>query len=181
MTLTGQPSTEYGSIEDPLLASVSATRESMEDMTSREYAETQAQSVLHTAQSWGKQGLEGLSMMVSHTDGVSRFCLLGGLAVVITSGLDLFNVFAVISPTPIEYLLNAYCFVFGIVTMLLEANPDDLEFIPAVASWVRKYQDLTYDYCKLLTLSWARGLFYLFMGSALIAMWHILSSLVGLW
>ena len=50
-----------------------------------------------------------------------------------------------------------------------------------VASWVRKYQDLTYDYCKLLTLSWARGLFYLFMGSALIAMWHILSSLVGLW
>ena len=54
------------------------------------------------------------------------------LQVVITSGLDLFNVFAVISPTPIEYLLNAYCFVFGIVTMLLEANPDDLEFIPAV-------------------------------------------------
>jgi|Transcript_86825 hypothetical protein len=169
MTLTGQPQAEYGSIDDPVGSSGEVLR-------------SEASGALHTAASWGRQGLEGLNYLVSHTEGISRFCLLGGLAVMVITAMGLFNVFAVV--TPVEYLLNAYCLIFGIVVVLLEANADDLERLPwstSLASWVRRHQELTYEYCKFLTVLWPRGLFYLFIGSSLIAMCHIFTSLVGLW
>lgn len=103
--------------------------------------------------------------------GVSILCFLGGMATTIVGIFGILSIFSIIL-TPFHYILNAYLTLFGIVTVLLEADSDRLHNIKVMsrlAPWVQEYQHRVFDNAKFLTELRGRGFFYLFVGTLAIS------------
>ncbi|KAF4757675.1 hypothetical protein FOZ63_023495 [Perkinsus olseni] len=74
-------------------------------------------------------------------------------------------------------LSNRHCsyqFLFGVITCILEANP---ELLRERVHW----QEKIYEHAKFLTLLWGRGLFYLFQGSLALVQFTLLYAIVGVY
>eukprot|EP00746_Dinoflagellata_sp_MGD_P144362 gnl/MRDRNA2_/MRDRNA2_77098_c0_seq2.p1 gnl/MRDRNA2_/MRDRNA2_77098_c0~~gnl/MRDRNA2_/MRDRNA2_77098_c0_seq2.p1 ORF type:complete len:245 (+),score=28.05 gnl/MRDRNA2_/MRDRNA2_77098_c0_seq2:83-817(+) len=107
--------------------------------------------------------------------GVSVLCLLGGMVSSALGLLKMINIFTVLVD-PLGYILNAYLFIFGLVTICLEVDIDCLRrirgmemfaFLPVYVSpleFLRMMQSMLHEHCKLLTYQWGRGFLYLFLG-----------------
>lgn len=111
----------------------------------------------------GRQGLMdgagALNMQVQKgTQGVSMLAFLGGALLTVLGIFDMFrNPFTGF----VWFIINVYQLAFGIITCLLEAQPDWYKSQPKVAA----YQQKVAEYAKFLTLLLGRGLFYVFIGS----------------
>ncbi|KAF4714439.1 hypothetical protein FOZ62_005889 [Perkinsus olseni] len=106
-------------------------------------------------------------------NGLRVLCFVGGLGVTLTGALGVLNIFSTILH-PIDYLCNAYQFLFGVITCILEANP---ELLRERVHW----QEKIYEHAKFLTLLWGRGLFYLFQGSLALVQFTLLYAIVGVY
>lgn len=115
--------------------------------------------------------------------GVSILCFLGGCVTSVVGLLGLLNLGAIF--TPFHYVLNAYLAMFGIISFLLEADPErlaELAVIGKLAPLVRNYQMEVFERAKFLTELRGRGLFYLFVGTlAGSQCLFCLTFLCGLW
>eukprot|EP00933_Yihiella_yeosuensis_P065942 TRINITY_DN69966_c0_g1_i1.p1 TRINITY_DN69966_c0_g1~~TRINITY_DN69966_c0_g1_i1.p1 ORF type:complete len:173 (+),score=15.21 TRINITY_DN69966_c0_g1_i1:57-575(+) len=88
-------------------------------------------------------------------------CFAGGAAVVLHGIFGVLNIFAVMDNT-INYVVNFYMVLFGVVTCVTESHP---ELHPAMHDVLEKIQAWMHEWAKGLTLLWGRGLFYIFQGS----------------
>jgi len=119
---------------------------------------------------YGGQGLSSFrSYVQSGPSGVRMLCFLGGCVTTVISFLNFLNIFALLLE-PISFVLNAYTLIFGIITICIEADADQLEAFPVfcfVAGRVSKTQEWLHENSKFLTLLGGRGIFYIMVGMVL--------------
>ena len=96
--------------------------------------------------------------------------LLGGLAMVLQSFLSFFT--KILTLSPLRALISVYCFVFGLITIVLESSVYDSKYLKGV-------RDMVNVNCKILTYTWGRGLLYMFEGSIMFSMYTFGDMLVG--
>merc|ERR1719220_1941599 len=85
--------------------------------------------------------------------------------------MNVCNVFGTVID-PFHYTLNAYMFVFGMVTAVIEAEPDNLGMLmppfDQLAAPVTRAQAWLHRECRLLTELRGRGFFYLYQGTLMV-------------
>eukprot|EP00927_Polykrikos_kofoidii_P055959 TRINITY_DN50141_c0_g1_i1.p1 TRINITY_DN50141_c0_g1~~TRINITY_DN50141_c0_g1_i1.p1 ORF type:complete len:237 (-),score=23.32 TRINITY_DN50141_c0_g1_i1:55-765(-) len=116
--------------------------------------------------------------------GVSRLCLLGGLATAIVGVLSLLNVFEILA-SPFTYVIDIYLAAFGITGAVLEVDIERLSKMKVIGRFspsIGRCQASVHQRANFLTQLFGRGLFYFFVGSLAITqcMW-CLHFVVGLW
>mmetsp|Transcript_35326 Transcript_35326/g.77374 ORF Transcript_35326/g.77374 Transcript_35326/m.77374 type:complete len:188 (+) Transcript_35326:58-621(+) len=114
-----------------------------------------AQEALGRASSMAREGFASAKSYVTNSPTSLRvmcFCLGGATFVIYVLGL--FNIFGVLYPT--EYTLNIFVMLFGLLTMILEANP----------AWMNSTRalKLLYHHAFFLSNPLGRGFFYIFLG-----------------
>merc|ERR1719336_633750 len=81
------------------------------------------------------------------------------------------NVFGTVLD-PFHYILNAYMFVFGLATAVVDADTDRIGIMMApfdrLAEPVTKAQAWLHEECRLLTRLRGRGFFYLYQGTLMV-------------
>jgi len=116
--------------------------------------------------------------------GVSILCFLGGLATTIVGILGLLNISSSLT-SPFQYVLNAYLTLFGVVTVLLEADMESfgrMKVLGKLKPFVEKYQMEVFNRAKVLTELRGRGFYYVFLGSlAVTQCMFCLDFVIGLW
>jgi len=115
---------------------------------------------------YGAQGLDSINKLVQQgPGGVSVLSLIGGCAT-LAVGIDcLINIGEI--NTPFGFLLDIYLIIFGLTSILLEADINVLKKTPVVKSSVHflaKYQAMVHEYALFLTKLQGRGMFYIFVG-----------------
>jgi len=108
----------------------------------------------------GTAGAAFVGVIEQGPAGIRVLAFLGSLASVVLSIFTLINPLTVFV-APVTYAISAYQALFALTTMLFEAKPEWIQKAPGLD----KYQNLLIDYCKALTVSLGRGLFYIFQGS----------------
>jgi len=112
---------------------------------------------------------------------IRGLCLICGIATTAISGINFLNVVALLFE-PLACVLNIYTFIFGIITISIEADPDQLESIPLVCLFsdrVLETQKWLYVHAKFLTLLGGRGVFYVMVGMVLWSEEHLFFELCG--
>lgn len=110
-------------------------------------------------------------------DGIGKLCFIGGF---LTFALGLFGLVDIFGAVlaPLEYLVNAYQMVFGLVTCVIEAPLDWVD----KGGKLKRAQGFIHEFAKFLTTFGGRGLFYLFQGSlSLSQSWLSLSFFLALY
>eukprot|EP00812_Abedinium_dasypus_P012474 NODE_598_length_1455_cov_355.027143.p1 GENE.NODE_598_length_1455_cov_355.027143~~NODE_598_length_1455_cov_355.027143.p1 ORF type:complete len:288 (+),score=75.19 NODE_598_length_1455_cov_355.027143:3-866(+) len=157
----------------------------MNDPAMQETASTHARnSVTYARQASMKAIAEFNRYIQEGPAGVSILCFAGGCATTIVGLLGLLNIIGGLS-SPFKYLLNAYLTLFGIVTVLLEADVNTLANLSVakfLAPRVEHYQEQVFERARFLTELRGRGFFYLFVGLLAVTQCFVcLLFLVGLW
>eukprot|EP00397_Hematodinium_sp_SG-2012_P040434 GEMP01044298.1.p1 GENE.GEMP01044298.1~~GEMP01044298.1.p1 ORF type:complete len:214 (+),score=32.31 GEMP01044298.1:596-1237(+) len=142
-----------------------------------------SQVALEAGAKYGSQGLSELNRIVqTGPAGVSFLSFFGGIATAVVGAIGVFS-FDISSP--FVYLLNIYLILFGVVTILLEADPEFLlriRVFSKLVPHVEKYQKVVNDLAKFLTGLRGRGAFYVFVGTLCITECFLcLLSLAGMW
>lgn len=150
----------------------------------KDAAYQQAQSGLQAATTGAGTAILELRKYVQEGPaGVSMLCFLGGLATIFAGFIGLLNLGGLASP--FHYVLNAYLFVFGVVTVLLEADMESfkqMSFLGRFAPFVEQYQKEVFQRANFLTQLRGRGFFFLFVGSlAITQCFFCLFFVVGVW
>lgn len=93
-------------------------------------------------------------------EGVSWLCFVGGL---LTTAFGILGVISILGAVtaPIQYLVNIYIMLMGVVTCLIEAPVS----MVTEGSTPMRWQKWCHHYFKFLTNLAGRGVFYLFQGS----------------
>jgi len=124
------------------------------------------------AKFYGQQGMSAFQDYIQQGPrGVSTLCFVGGAA---TSALGVLNVCSVFGSIidPFHYILNAYMFAFGLVTVCIEADTDRIGMLfspfDRLAEPVTRAQAWLHYECQLLTRLRGRGLFYLYQGTLMV-------------
>jgi len=117
--------------------------------------------------------------------GISILCFLGGCATTIIGVFgSVFNLNSLFS-TPFQWVLSCYLAAFGLVTVLLEADVEQLSgraVIGKLAPLCEHYQFEIFERAKFLTELRGRGFFYVFVGTLSITQCLVcLYFLAGLW
>jgi hypothetical protein len=117
--------------------------------------------------------------------GISILCFLGGIATTLIGIFGtVFNLNALFS-NPFNWVLSCYLLVFGLVSVLLEADVEQLSGKPVVgklAPLCEHYQFEIFERAKFLTELRGRGFFYVFVGTLAITQCLVcLYFLAGLW
>lgn len=151
----------------------------------KEAAYDQAQQGIQAARVGAAQAVSEFRKYVEEGPaGVSILCFIGGVATMLVGFLGLLSVPDGITK-PLHYILNAYLFVFGVVTFLLEADVESmkrLKCIGRLAPLVERYQMEVFTRANFLTSLGGRGFFYVFVGTLAITQCLIcLLFLAGLW
>eukprot|EP00425_Heterocapsa_triquetra_P016434 CAMPEP_0195156164 /NCGR_PEP_ID=MMETSP0448-20130528/184526_1 /TAXON_ID=66468 /ORGANISM="Heterocapsa triquestra, Strain CCMP 448" /LENGTH=227 /DNA_ID=CAMNT_0040194955 /DNA_START=82 /DNA_END=765 /DNA_ORIENTATION=+ len=117
--------------------------------------------------------------------GISILCFFGGLMTAVVGALGFMGSFVGFFADPFHFLLNAYLALFGAVTVLLEADIEQvrqLRILGHLAPVLEGYQMKVEKKLQFLTELWGRGFFYLFIGSlAVTQCFFCFRFLVGLW
>lgn len=90
------------------------------------------------------------------------------------SVFDVLQVWHILAP--VAYLISCYQLLFGLIIMLLEADPVWLMGRPTL----NRYQDFLIENAKMLTHSYGRGAFYVFMALLMLGSDFGVSFLVAL-
>lgn len=109
-------------------------------------------------------------------------CLICGCVTTVIGALNFLNVIALLIE-PLSLVLNVYTFIFGIVTISIEADPDQLESVPILCFFsnrVLKGQQWLHVNAKFLTLLAGRGIFYIMVGMVLMSETHIFFYIAGI-
>lgn len=116
--------------------------------------------------------------------GISILCFLGGGATSIIGAIGMLNVGKIFSD-PFHYVLSCYLTVFGLITVLLEADVEKLQGRNVVGKLVplcEHYQMEIFERAKFLTELRGRGFFYTFVGTLAVTQCVVcLYFLCGLW
>lgn len=100
--------------------------------------------------------------------GISMLCFIGGLGTSVLGLMNVCNVFGTVID-PFHYILNAYMLACGMVTAVIEAEPDKLGMFMTpfdqLAAPVTRAQAWLHRECRLLTELRGRGFFYLYQGT----------------
>eukprot|EP00519_Triparma_laevis_P007495 CAMPEP_0182511752 /NCGR_PEP_ID=MMETSP1321-20130603/31002_1 /TAXON_ID=91990 /ORGANISM="Bolidomonas sp., Strain RCC1657" /LENGTH=271 /DNA_ID=CAMNT_0024718461 /DNA_START=33 /DNA_END=845 /DNA_ORIENTATION=+ len=93
---------------------------------------------------------------------------LGGLAMILQCSTGTFG--KLFSFSPLQALIEVYCLIFGVITVILEGQ----EY-----AFLRPFRTSVQSYCKLLTYTWGRGVFYMFSGSLMFSQFNLFDMLIG--
>ncbi|CAK0815820.1 unnamed protein product [Prorocentrum cordatum] len=146
------------------------------DPATREAVRQQAVQLGGHALAAGKYyGHQGLMVFQSYIQqgprGISILCFVGGAATSVVGLMNVCNLFGSLVD-PFHYILSAYMFIFGIVTAVIEADPDSIGTlvppIDSLAGPVTQAQAWLHDQCKLLTQLRGRGFFYMYQGTLMV-------------
>eukprot|EP00747_Dinoflagellata_sp_TGD_P184853 gnl/TRDRNA2_/TRDRNA2_40885_c0_seq1.p1 gnl/TRDRNA2_/TRDRNA2_40885_c0~~gnl/TRDRNA2_/TRDRNA2_40885_c0_seq1.p1 ORF type:complete len:192 (-),score=49.14 gnl/TRDRNA2_/TRDRNA2_40885_c0_seq1:171-746(-) len=108
--------------------------------------------------------------------GVRQLCFLGGILTVLFGLLSLVDVLEALAE-PLQYLVNSYLMLFGLVTCIIESPPEWLQ----QSEKLQRAQSFVHEFAKFLTTLGGRGLFYLFQGSLSMTFSWSLSFLLALY
>jgi hypothetical protein len=101
--------------------------------------------------------------------GFRVLALLAGIAMSVQSGMGIFG--KILSFSPLQALISAYCFLFGLTAVILESATLSASLKP-IREWIEAN-------LKVLTLTWGRGVFYFFAGSLMFSLCTVFDFLVG--
>lgn len=107
------------------------------------------------------QGMEQVRSSIEQgPEGLRLVCFVGGAALFIYGLADVIQIFRGFGNL-LHYIVTAYMTLCALLTCVMEADP----------KWVNSYPQLgtaqarLYEYAKVVTTLWGRGIFYLFLGS----------------
>eukprot|EP00451_Oxyrrhis_marina_P002548 CAMPEP_0204254026 /NCGR_PEP_ID=MMETSP0468-20130131/2304_1 /ASSEMBLY_ACC=CAM_ASM_000383 /TAXON_ID=2969 /ORGANISM="Oxyrrhis marina" /LENGTH=211 /DNA_ID=CAMNT_0051227721 /DNA_START=48 /DNA_END=683 /DNA_ORIENTATION=+ len=153
----------------------------LNDPAVQELAKQKAYEGLEKGKELGSQAMDGLAHYIKKgPTGVSFLCFVGGVAMTVC------GVFETIGGllNPFSLVLNVYLCLFGIVTVLLEADAElfrsmKMEF---AVKPIMGYQAKVNEQAQFLTTMLGRGGFYIFLGTLAISQCiFCLYFLVGIW
>jgi hypothetical protein len=96
--------------------------------------------------------------------------LTGGVAMVFQCAMG--SLGKLFSFSPLGALIEIYCGIFGVMTVILEAQ--DYAFL-------KSFRATLNENAKFLTKTWGRGLFYFFAGSLMFSQFNLFDMLIGGW
>ena len=79
-----------------------------------------------------------------------------------------------LSFSPLKALIEVYCGIFGIITVILEIPIEKARFI-------QRFRKMVNEHAKFLTFTWGRGVFYFFAGSLMFSQMNLIDMLIGGW
>lgn len=162
--------------QEPKPLAVQVAEEALVNPRMREAMKRQALVVgghaVDAAKYCGHRGAEVFQDYIQQgPQGVSVLCFVGGVATTILGAMGVCNFFGTVMD-PFHYILNAYVFVFGLATALLEADTDRIGILMTpfnkLAEPVTRAQAWLHEECRLLTRLRGRGFFYLYQGTLLV-------------
>mmetsp|Transcript_3973 Transcript_3973/g.5524 ORF Transcript_3973/g.5524 Transcript_3973/m.5524 type:complete len:264 (+) Transcript_3973:73-864(+) len=123
---------------------------------------------------WGKWELERLKGLAMENSGDSlKFKTLSFAAGVAMCSSGLFGFFTqLFSLSVMHAMVELYVLCFGIVALIIDAQE---VLCPA------NRRAAIYKYAKFMFTLWGKGLFYLFVGSLMIAQWSMFDVVIGLY
>jgi len=126
-----------------------------------------ATNVMGQAKQMFSDNLDNLSDMVKKgPKSLSAMCFMGGVATALMGFFGMLNVL-----NPFGVLISAYNFIFGLTILVLEIHTRS-----GYLNFIYKYIEV---WLKLLTTLTGRSLFYLYIGSLMLAQFTFLNTLVG--
>jgi len=121
---------------------------------------------------YGKKGLDAFKTYVqAGPAGIQILCFFCGVTTTVIGILNMINIFRILF-APFEFILSFYTFLFGVVTICIEADADRMEqiaFFNIIAPRVLSGQQWLHINAKFLTLLAGRGLFYMMIGLVMLA------------
>jgi len=99
--------------------------------------------------------------------GISILCFVGGIATAVVGAFSLLSFIASIA-SPFEYVLNIYFTLFGLITILLEADVESmrkLSVLGKLAPVMEYYQMEVMKRANFLMELRGRGMYYVFVGN----------------
>lgn len=153
-------------MNDPKMQQV-AMNEVKKNMT-----QERGKEALVLAGTYGKKGVDAFKAYVqAGPGGIQVLCFMCGCCTTVVGAFNLLSFFNLIF-APFDFILSLYCFIFGVITICVEADPDTMEQIPIMnfmAPKVLNAQQWLNVNAKFLTLLGGRGLFYIMIGLVMIA------------
>ena len=104
--------------------------------------------------------------------------LVGGVAMIASNSLMIVGRLLTFNLT--GAVIAFYCFVFGIIIVLLEADHDTITCPNSILDG-RRLQEGVRFYAKFLEYTWGRGVLYFFVGTLQFANWDLMDWIVGGW
>jgi uncharacterized membrane protein HdeD (DUF308 family) len=138
------------------------------------------QAVTHAAQVGLHAAEEGVTQIMryiqTHHWSTSALCLVGGFATIISGLVGLIDI------SPLQAISRLYLVMFGLVTIMLEVDVDQLQKYPSLSSiqglMARKQLSMHRE-CHFLTGLKGRGMFYVFVGLFALSLSGVFAFLVG--
>jgi len=142
------------------------------DEVKKNMTQERGKQALDLAGSYGKKGVDAFKAYVqAGPGGIQVLCFLCGCCTTVVGAFNLLSFFNIIF-APFDFILSLYTFIFGVITICVEADPDAMEQIPVlnfIAPRVLSAQQWLNVNAKFLTLLAGRGLFYIMIGLVMIA------------
>jgi hypothetical protein len=164
-------------------AAGAAVRAAMNDPTVRaEVVANATQAVTHAAQVGWHAAEEGASEVIrymqTHHWSTSALCLIGGFATIITGLVGL------ISIKPLEAISRLYLIIFGVVTIMLEVDVEQLQQYPRLSflqGFIARTQMDIHRELHAFTGLKGRGVFYVFVGLFALSLGGVFAFMVGVY
>jgi hypothetical protein len=97
-------------------------------------------------------------------DGIRKLCCIGGVLQSVTGVVGIFSVLTILVD-PFAYIINLVNTGCGVLILAIEVDPEWFEKYPELGN----IQRIALEWFRALTQVWARGVFYLYLGSVDVA------------